>query len=57
MSIPYAVGESVPCPFAYNSLWRLDMVINPAFHCDTASMAHAFPSLIPRRMAGCIGEI
>ena len=42
---------------AYNSLWRLDMVINPVFHCDTASMGHAFPSLIPRRMADCIGEI
>jgi UDP-glucose 4-epimerase len=41
----------------YNSLWRFNMVVNPVFHCDTTWIARSFPSLVPRLMSDCVGEI
>lgn len=42
---------------AYNALWRLNIIVNPVFHCDATLTAKWFPSLKPRLMVNCIQEI
>lgn len=42
---------------AFNALWRLNLIVNPVFHCDTTGTAKWLPNFKPRLMADCIHEI
>lgn len=44
-------------PAIYNSFWRMNLVINPVFYCDTVSMKDLFPGLNFRRMRDSIAEV
>jgi nucleoside-diphosphate-sugar epimerase len=41
----------------YNQLWRLDLVVNPVFHCDVAETLNAFPTLKPRLIRQSLDDI
>jgi hypothetical protein len=43
--------------WVFNFLWRLDVVVNPLFHCDVTAFCKWFPGLNPRLIADTIDEI
>ena len=41
----------------FNPVWRLNIVVNPVFNCDSSLMIKDFPDLRPRLLEDCIGDV